>query len=168
MVTGGIFGPKLSGKTTLAKKLCQQYWTKHKIRSLVLDINQDDDWGEHCWTTNDEKKFWDVVWKTQNSIVVVDEAAETIKRDKTLIPVFTRLRHCGHILLVIGHSGTNLLPVMREQFDTVYLFRQSEKSAGIFAEVMTEKGLLAASELQQYEFIHHKLYGQPRKMKLAL
>lgn len=167
MVSGGIFGPKLSGKTTLAMKISQQYWTKHKIRSLVLDINEDT-WGEHAWTTNDEKKFWPVAWKTTNSVVIIDEAAETIRRDKSLIPVFTRLRHCNHILLVIGHSGVNLLPAMREQFDTVYLFRQSESAAKVWAEVMTEKGLLAASELQQYEFIHHKLYGKPQKMKLAL
>jgi ABC-type Mn2+/Zn2+ transport system ATPase subunit len=168
MVSGGIFGPKLSGKSTLAKRLCGEYWRKHKIRSLVLDINEDDDWGEHCWTTADEEKFWVAVWKTRNSIVVVDEAAATIRRDKKLIPVFTRLRHCGHILIVIGHSGMDLLPAMRQQFDTVYLFRQPDSAAKIWAETMTEKGLLKAVELQQYEFIHHQLYGKPRKMKLAL
>lgn len=167
MVSGGIFGPKLSGKTTLAKKLSQGYWNKHKVRTLVLDINQDE-WGEHAWATDDEKKFWTAAWKTRNCLIIVDEAAETIRRDKSLLPVFTRMRHCDHILLVIGHSGVNLLPAMREQFDTVYLFRQSESAAKVWAEVMTEKGLLGATELQQFEFIHHQLYGKPVKMKLQL
>lgn len=167
MVSGGIFGPKLSGKTTLAKTLCRQYWTKHQIRSLVLDINGED-WGEHCWTSEDEEKFFAAAWKTTNSVIVIDEAASTIKRDRKLIPLFTRLRHCNHILIVIGHSGMDLLPTMRQQFDTVFLFRQAESSAKVWSDTMTEKGLLKAVELKQYEFIRHQLYGVPQKMKLKL
>lgn len=167
MVSAGIFGPKLSGKTTLAKTLSAQYWSKHKVRSIVLDINGDT-WGEHAFVMDDEDKFWKVVWETTNSIVIVDEAAATIRRDRELVPVFTRLRHNRHVLIVIGHSGMDLLPAMRQQFDTVYLFRQPESAAKVWAETMTEKGLLQAVELKQYEFIRHELYQSPQKMKLKL
>lgn len=167
MVSGGIFGPKLSGKTTLAKILSQQYWTKHKVRSIVLDINEEL-WGEQAFVMHDEEKFWEAVWKSENSIVIVDEAASTIRRERGLIPVFTRLRHNHHVLIVIGHSGMDLLPAMRQQFDTVYLFRQPESAAKVWAETMTEKGLLAAVDLKQYEFIRCELYQPPQKMKLKL
>ena len=165
IISAGIFGPKLSGKTTLAKALSNQFWVKQRKRSLVLDPNLEQ-WGQHAWITDDEEKFWRVVWASQAMIIVVEESAETINRDKGLINIFTRLRHNQHVLIVIGHSGVNLLPIMREQLDTIYLFRQSEKAAAYWAETFTEKGLLAASELQQFEFLHTKLYGTPRKLRL--
>lgn len=167
MINAGIFGPKLSGKTTLAKKISAQFWREQQMRTLVLDPLQDD-WGEHAAVFYNEEKFWKAVWAVQSCVVIVDEASETINRDKKLIPVFTRMRHNNHRLIVIGHSGTNLLPIMREQIDTVFLFRQSEKAAKCWAEVMTENGLLKATELGQYEFIRHELYGQPQRMKLKL
>lgn len=165
MVNGGIFGPKLSGKTTLAKALSRQYCQQYKIKTIVLDINEET-WGEQAYATADEKIFWEVVWKARNCLVIVDEAASTIRREKTLIPVFTRMRHMDHKLIVIGHNGMTLLPVMREQLDTIYLFRQPESSAKIWAEVMTEDGLLESVSLKQFEFIRHDLYGQPSRMKL--
>lgn len=167
MITIGIFGPKLSGKTTLAMELARQHFSKLKMRSLVLDPNGDE-WGEHAWSTMDEEKFWSEVWSKQNRLIIVDEAAETINRDKELIPVFTRMRHLGHRFIVIGHSGVNLLPIMREQIDTLYLFRQNKKAAQVWAELFTQDELLNAMHLNQYEFIHTKLYGKAKKQMLKL
>ena len=165
MESGGIFGPKLSGKTTLAIALSQDYWRRFKMRSLVLDINLDT-WGKQAWVTNDENKFWKAVWNSRNSLVIVDEATETINRDKDLVPVFTRLRHLNHKLLVIGHSGVNLLPIMREQLDTLYLFRQSKKAAAMWSEAMTQEGFNEATTLSQYEFLFGTNYIAPQKMTL--
>lgn len=167
MMSAGIFGPKMSGKTTLARKLSKQYWDKLKMRSIVLDINGEQ-WGEHALVFTDDTTFWDAVWKANHDLIIVDEASSTIKRDKSLIPVFTRMRHLNHKLIVIGHNGVNLLPIMREQFDTLYLFRQPPKAANIWAETFTQSELTRAVELNQYEFIHTELYGKPRRMKLTL
>jgi len=166
MNSAGIFGPKLSGKTTLAKALSREYFLKVKLRSLVLDPNQDN-WGTQSIVFTNEDEFWKVVWQSKYCLVIVDEAAATIRREKDLITVFTRLRHLHHKLIVIGHSGTDLLPVMRQQLDELYLFRQPESAAKIWAETMTQKGLLESGNLQQFEFLHTRLYGQPRKLKLA-
>jgi hypothetical protein len=169
MMSGGVFGPKLSGKTTLAMHLSKQYWTKRQIRSIVLDINNEP-WGDHAlvFKEGEEEKFWETVWNNKNFLIIVDEASSTIKRDKSLIPVFTRLRHLNHKLLVIGHNGINLLPIMREQFDTLYLFRQPEKAAKIWAETFTQKELIEAVDLQQHEFLQTQLFGKPKKLKLKL
>lgn len=167
MVSGGIFGPKLSGKTSLAIHLSRAYWSKAKMRSLVLDPHSEP-WGSQALVMTDETKFWSIVWKSQACLVVIEEAAATIRRERELIPVFTRLRHNRHKLLVIGHSGMDLLPVMRQQFDTLYLFRQPESASKVWAEVFTQKGLLQASELNQYEFLSTKSYGAPVKLKLSL
>lgn len=169
-MSGGVFGPKMSGKTTLARYLSKQYWQKHHIRSLVLDINQEH-WGDHALVFTDDEpegKFWTAVWQSQGCLIIVDEASSTIKRDKLLIPAFTRLRHLNHKLLVIGHNGMNLLPIMREQFDTLYLFRQPEKAAKVWSDTFTQKELLAAMELNQHEFLQTQLFGKPKKLKLKL
>jgi hypothetical protein len=173
MESAGIFGPKLSGKTTLAKELSRQYWVKAGRRSLVLDINREE-WGKHAWVTDDEERFWGIVWrkptigKAKPSLVIVDEAAETIKRDKGLIRLFTRLRHLQHKLIVIGHSGENLLPIMRQQFDTLYLFRQSPDDSERWARSMTQEGFLDAAQLEQYEFLYGERFKPPVKRMLDL
>lgn len=163
----GVFGPTLSGKSTLAHKISEQYWKQRQQRTLVLDPYQED-WGEHALVFTDEDKFWDAAWKTQKNLIVVEESSSTIQRDKKLIPAFTRMRHNEHSLMVIGHSGTDLLPVMRQQLTTVYLFRQPEMAAKIWANNFAEQGLLQTTELQQYEFIHYQSYGKVSKRKLKL
>jgi molybdopterin-guanine dinucleotide biosynthesis protein len=170
MEVGGIFGPKLSGKTTLANAVALEHFTRYGIKTLILDPHTDE-WGKwnksHVgFITADEKQFWKVVWSSKNCLVIVEEAADYIARNRDLIPVFTRLRHLFHKLLVVGHSGMSLLPVMREQVDTIYLFRQPKSASQVWAEVMTEQGLLAAMNLQRHEFIMHTLFGKPRKLKL--
>lgn len=167
MRNAGIFGPKESGKTTLARKLSAEYWQRFKVKSLVLDIFRED-WGKQAWVTDSEEKFWPAVWKTQGCLIIVDEAAETINRDKELIPVFTRLRHNHHRLIVIGHSGVNLLPIMREQLDTLYLFRQGRKAAAMWAEQFTQDDLLSATSLSQYQFIFVRTYSGAKVCKLSL
>src|SRR5260221_2064355 len=165
MVSGGIFGPKLSGKTTLAIALSKEYWRKSKMRSLVLDPHCEG-WGEQAYVTTNEDEFWPNVWKTTNSLVIVEEAAATIRRERDLVPVFTRLRHNHHKLLIIGHSGMDLLPVMRQQLDTLYLFRQPVSAAKVWAETFTQDGLLQAVSLQQFEFLYTVLYGTPKQLRL--
>lgn len=166
MINAGIFGPKLSGKTTLAKALSRQYFIQQHLKTIVLDINEDE-WGGHAVSTSDEQKFWKLVWESKKCLIIVDEAAATIRRERTLIPVFTRLRHNNHLLITIGHSGMDLLPIMRQQLDTLFLFRQPISSAKVWAEVFTENGLLESVNLSQFEFIRHELYGHPKRQKLA-
>lgn len=167
MNSAGIFGPKLSGKTTLAKALSRQYFLSHKLRSLVLDPHREN-WGNQAIVFDNEENFWQTVWASRNCVVIVEESAATIRRDRDLVPVFTRLRHLNHKLIVVGHSGMDLLPVMRQQLDELFLFRQPQSAAKVWAETMTQDELLSAVELGQYEFLHTRLYGQPRKCKLSV
>lgn len=167
MVNGGIFGPKLSGKTTLAKALSVQYWQQQRRRSLVFDPHLET-WGQQALVMANEKDFWPVVWKSQGCLIIVEEAAATIRRERELIPVFTRLRHNNHLLLVIGHSGMDLLPTMRQQLDALWLFRQPEEACKVWASTFTQKELYEAMNLGQYEFLATVMYGKPRKLRLAI
>lgn len=167
MISGGAFGPKLAGKTTLVKSLSRDYWRGKGLRSLVLDPNEDGDWGPQAWTTADEDHFWGVVWASRRCLVIVEEAAATIRRDNDLVPVFTRMRHLEHRLLVVGHSGSDLRPTMRQQLDTLFLFRQPPQAAEIWAETFADDRIMECCTLKKYEFLHCQLFEEPRRMILA-
>ena len=170
----GIFGPGLSGKTTLAKYLSREYWRTWGVKSLVHDLNGDH-WGPQAWVTTEEEKFWEMVWHRElDCALFVEEAAETIARDSAKTALFTRVRHRhapggpGHRLHVIGHSGANLLPVQRQQIHTLYLFRQSQAGAELWAEEFADERILGAVSLGQYEFLYCRLYQEPRRLRLRL
>lgn len=170
----GIFGPGLSGKTTLAQYLSREYWQRHRIKSLVLDPNLDN-WGKQAWVTDDEERFNDMVWNREiNCALFIDEAAEMIKRDNDKTPLFTRVRHRnggngpGHRMHVIGHSGVNLLPQQRNQIHTLYLFKQSQSAAALWAEEFADQRIMQACNLSQYEFLYCKVWKEPRRLKLTL
>jgi hypothetical protein len=169
----GIFGPSLSGKTVLAKHISTDLYRRHGIKSLVLDPIQDD-WGTHSTVfagdEESQKKFWEKVWQEKRHAVFVDEGTEMISRNEELVPAFTRIRHQGHKLFVIGHRGNSLLPIMRDQISTLFLFRQTEKAAAIWAEQFTNDDIMIATSLKQHEFIWVELYSEKKLVpqKLAL
>jgi hypothetical protein len=123
-----------------------------------------DEWGPHAkvFTAAQEKEFWEAVWASNRCAVFVDEGTEMIARDKDLIPAFTRIRHNNHKLFVIGHRGESLLPIMRDQITTLFLFRQTEKSAEIWAEQFTDKDIMKATTLKEYEFLWVEMFKPVR------
>lgn len=153
----GIFGPGLSGKTTLAKHLSKSYWEKHGIKSLVLDIHREN-WGAHAWVTSDPVLFDRMVWAESGCVVFIDESSDTIDREKEYTKFFTRIRHRGHKLHVIGHDGSSLLPVMRQQIQTLFLFRQSFDPCKKWADLYSNKKIMDACSLEQYEFLWCQFY----------
>jgi hypothetical protein len=167
MISAGIFGPKLSGKTTLAIHLSREYYKQAGIRSLVFDPHRDV-WGNQAWVTNNAEEFWATVWRMHSCLVIVDEAALTINRDKDLVPVFTMLRHNRHKLIIIGHSGVDLLPSMRQNLDTLFLFRQPAVAAKIWVETFANEKLWGATELARYEFLQSTLFGETEKKRLQV
>lgn len=163
-----ILGPTLCGKSTLGKSLSQQWWLKRRIKSLVLDITESTDWGSQALVFSDQDSFWHAVWTSEGCLILCDEAAETINRRKDLIPVFTRMRHNRHSLIVMGHNGVSLLPIMRQQVSTIFLFRQSKKAAEIWVEEFVDERLFRCTTLNQYEFVQCHRFGNPTVNKLTM
>lgn len=163
-----ILGPGLSGKTTLAKQLSRNYWKSHGIKSLVLDPNKED-WGPQAWMTDDQDKFWDMVWNRETGCALFcDEGNETISRNSDKTPLFTRVRHRDHRMHIIGHSGGAMLPIQRDQIHTLFLFRQSKSGAELWAEKFTDERIMESMNLNQYEFLFCQLYKTPKKLRLKI
>jgi hypothetical protein len=174
MINAGIFGMKRSGKTTLARKLIWHFWRTKQQRALVLDPKGE--WWPECATvfkivpggtpeqTYDQnagviKTFWDTVWANTSCVVVVDEAAMTISRDRNLMPAFTMMNSRKHRFVVVGHSGADLLPGMRQQLDYLFLFLQSGNAAEMWRDEFNDEHFQTgvhvadAITLGQFEYI---------------
>src|ERR1035437_4953489 len=168
MIVGGIFGPKKSGKTTLAHHLGNEYWQQEGRRCLVNDPNFTDKWGANFWVAPNEDEFWIAAWSTKNCLLICDDAGKTIDRDDALTDVFTRINHNGHKLLVVGHNGVNLNPTMREQMDVLYLFRTTPTASKKWYEIFGNDELKDAHHLGRYEFYYARQYEGVQKLKLDL
>lgn len=160
----GIFGPGQSGKTTLVKAMVKEF-RREGFEAMALDPNGED-WGEGVEVFTDPDTFFAEAWKRERYILIIEEATETINRDKALTKVFTRIRHRGHKLIVVGHSGTNLLPIMREQIHFLHLFRQSPQAAAIWAETFADERIMLSTTLAQYEFLRCINFGAKDRQHL--
>lgn len=149
----GIFGPGDSGKTYLAQALSLDLWQRAGIRSIVLDPNREQGWHNGCFVTDDEAVFTRVFWAEEKCAVFIEEATETIARDKKKSGFFTRGRHRGHKIFVIGHDGMNLLRVQRQQLHTVFLFKQLKECGEVWANQFADPTILECVNLQQFEFL---------------
>ncbi len=166
MITG-IFGPIQSGKTTLARAPSVEIYRAERRRSIVFDPNAEN-WGGHAAVFTDSALFQKTVWRSQNCEIFADEAAVTVARDRDNMPLFTRVRHFGHRLTVIGHSGGDLLPGMRQQFTRLFLFRQPASAADVWAELFADGRILACADLAQFEFLDCRLYAAPVRSRLRI
>lgn len=164
----GIFGRRLSGTTTLAIRVCLGSRRVEGRYSVVLDpkIGQHT-WGEHCSVTNDRAK-WLSTWQhpqCRNCNIVWEESATTIKRDAEFVDVFTaKAGERGHRLIVTGHSGASMLPVMREQLTELFLFRQSRNEAEKWAEQFADERIaqMACSlDFDRREYLHVRMGREP-------
>lgn len=188
MINAGIFGMKRSGKTTLARKLSWHFWRQGQQPTIVLDPKGE--WWPECCTvfrispggtpeqTYDAnagtiQKFWDTVWSKNGCVIVVDEAAMTISRDRQLMPAFTMMNARRHRFIVVGHSGADLLPGMRQQLDYLFLFLQSGNAAEMWRDEFNDEHFYGnvhvadAITLGQFEYIIASRFKPAEKFLLT-
>ena len=163
----GIFGRKRSGKTTLGKGLSLDAWQSEQRRSLVFDF-KGSDWGGHSVVFLTLEPFLASYAKSRNCEVFFDDAGLSINRNRDLMQFFTMAESDGRSTTVIGHSGADLLPGMRAQFDRVYFFRQPFEVLEKWYEIFHDKRIYWAAELDPFEFLDMDLYRDPliRRLKL--
>ena len=157
----GIFGPSLCGKSNVGKWLMQTYWSHMGVRSVVLDPNIHQKWPSCALRFTDPAKFFPFLWAIRNCAVFIDEAGGTVNRNNDLTGYFTRGRQYGHVLHVMGHRATNLLPEQRDQFESLFLFRQSPTAVKIWADEWADVRFAEALTLPKYQFLRCEKFGDP-------
>lgn len=165
----GIFGRRLSGKTTLTIEVLAASYRRERRFAVVLDPKlHQHNWGSHCYATKDRAK-WLTKWQhrdCRNCNIVWEESSTTIKRDADFVDVFTASAgEHGHRLIVTGHSGAALLPVMREQLTELFLFRQSRNEAEKWIEQFADDRLIesCALDFSRREFLHVRMGETPTR-----
>jgi hypothetical protein len=170
MINAGIFGMIQSGKTTLARKIAWHFWRKKGQRSIYLDMKRDPvhNWWPDCGQVFfDEEPFWNAAWTNENLVVVVDEAAVSISRNRDLMSVFTMMNGRHHRLVVCGHSGSDLLPGMRQQLGYLFLFRQAVEAADMWRGQFADEGIMQATSLDQFQFLLAARFKPAQKFLLT-
>jgi hypothetical protein len=172
-----IAGMIRSGKTSLARKLIWHYWKTKSQRAIVLDPKGE--WWPECCTVfrlavNDVegnkdvcRKFWETAWANTGCVIVADEAAVTIARERDLMPAFTMMNRQNHRFVFICHSGSDLLPGMRGQIDHLFLFLQSPEGMDVWRDQFADERLREAVRLNQFECLLARRFKPAEKMLLT-
>lgn len=162
----GVFGPSLYGKSTVLRFISRKNFKLHGVESLVMDKWKDTpdemDWGPQAKVFSqrtEEEIFFKEVWSTRGKLVFIDDGTTVIKRDRELIEFFTDIRHHHHKVVIAGHRVRDtLLPVMRDQLSTLFLFCQTKKSVEMWEEDWSvepnPKGFRQAIGLNPHQFLH--------------
>ncbi len=106
----------------------------------------------------------------RNCHLFIEEASLSIDRDRSLSWFFTTAGNpaFGHLTHIIGQDGSSLLPAMRQQLATVYLFRCHPDLAQIWARQFADPRIAElAPRLEKFEFVICQAYTEPRRCRLA-
>jgi DNA helicase HerA-like ATPase len=160
-----ILGMTLSGKTTLAKKLCVEY-RKAGIPVLILDPICDPNW--QCdFITDDKDEFVRVYKQNTGCQCIIDEAGDAVgKYDEVMRQTATRGRHWGHKFTYITQRGSSLSMTVRDQCATLFLFRSGMNDAKLHAEEYGFEELKNANLLKPGEFYHVSKLGTCVKKRI--
>jgi hypothetical protein len=119
------------------------------------------------FNTGDIDIFMDMVKKSQSCACFVDESGEVIGRyNSEYFWLATRARHYGHRLHFITQRVSQLNKTVRDQCTDIFIFRVSPSDAKLLAEEFSDKNLLDAANLQQWEYFHASRFKPARKYSL--
>ena len=164
----GIFGPTRCGKTTLAQALAAEY-VKNGRACLVCDpLNAR--WPAAHWQTTSAAALVAKAQASRSCMIFIEEASLSIARDRSLSWLFTTAGNPqagGHVTHIIGQDGASLLPAMRQQLSTVYLFRCHPDLAETWARQFADPAIAAtAPTLQRYEFLKIRAFEPVKVCRL--
>lgn len=156
-----ICGTTMSGKTTLAKKLCSELRAKGNKCLVLTPIG--DEWDADL-VTDDPALFMDAFVNNRDCFCFMDEAKETVgKYNAEMTMTANRGRHWGHSCFYIPQRVQAVSPDVRGQCHQIFCFAVGTGDAKILAEEWVQPKLLEAPELNQGEYIHCRRFGKDRK-----
>lgn len=141
----------MSGKTTLAKKIAANF-KANNIACFVLDPLLDPSWGADFITDNPDY-FMKIVGESRECALFIDESGESIGRNGgEMNKLATRYRHFGHRAHFIAQRAQQLDKIVRDNCETVYLFRSSKGDCKLLAEEYGHEELETGYALEKGEF----------------
>lgn len=162
MPHAAIIGMTTSGKSTLAKRLCEEF-NRAGIATLAL-IKPNEPYPAK-WQTSDADKFLKKFWESRGCAVFLEMADAAVEKSDTRFhEVFSRGRHNGHRCFYVSQRHAQVHPCIRENCEHLYLFRVSNNSAKIWAEEFADDGIYQATTAQRYHFVQCGRYAPAKLM----
>lgn len=153
-----ILGMTESGKTTLAKGLCDAY-RRAGYNTLVLDPMNDPAWNA-SYRTSRVDDFLRVFWANRQCFAFIDEAGESVGRfDDLMIKTATKGRHWGHSCHYLSQRGAQLSRTVRDQCSHLFLFTTALDDCKIHANEWNKPDLRTAHTLPQGTYFHATRFG---------
>ncbi len=165
-----LAGPTKCGKTTVGQSLARSLHATGRPAIVLHSIMAGGaGWPPGSFVTPDLATVIPVVQESHGCAVFLDDASATIAADRTgALPLFTCIRHRHHKLFVMCHGFTDLLPEMRTNLDTAYIFRQDPDMSAKWARLFMDEELEKACTLLRFEFLLKKPFEPVRRLKLSL
>ena len=137
-----FMGEQGAGKTDFAFLLAELWKFQSNNRAILTDVKNVD--GTVHVGSRDELREWTEKNEGKEFIFVFDEANKDAtgtdhqKVKKQLFGLITFLRKKKGNIIIIGHTGTDIHPWLRELMDVVY--KRSNKVAEIYKEINSNTG----------------------------
>ena len=162
MPHAAIIGMTTSGKSTLAKRLCEEFG---RAGVATLALTKEGEPYPAAWQTTDPEKFLAKFWSSRGCAVFVEMSDGGIdKFDTRFHDLFSKGRHHGHRVFYVSQRHTQVHPCIRENCEHLYLFKVSHKSAAIWAEEFADDGIFAATSAPRYHFVKCGRYDPAKIM----
>jgi len=163
-----ISASSMSGKTTLCQEIAKAY-RNQGFGIIVYDPMDDPDWiCDRKFT--DFEAFLDCAYKATRCVLFIEEVGTVIGQwPKPRVEwLGTRARHWGHRSFFIGQTPVQISLTMREQCETLFLFKCIKDRAKKWSEEYIDEELMQATKLQQYEFIQKTRFKPCKIQKLKI
>ena len=159
-----IVGMTASGKTTLAKMIASQMFSRGN-QCLVLDPLLDE-WPDGCEVTEKSDEFLKLCKSKKRCILFVDEGASSVGRyNNEMQWLATQSRHWGHVCVFISQGVTQIAPIIRQQCDTFIVFACGQSNRKLIAEE-TDNDLVIDTKLKKGEFWHISRFEPIKRGKI--
>lgn len=143
-----IYGMTLSGKTSLAKRLAEEY-RANGVKVGVLDPMGDPAWSAD-FRTADPDEFLRMFWQSRQCAWFIDEAGDMVGRfDAVMQQTATKGRHWGHRVHYLSQRGAQLSRTVRDQCSKLFLFTTALDDCKIHANEWNKPELKTAHTLPQ-------------------
>lgn len=163
-----ISASSMSGKTTLCQEIARAYRAAG-FGILVYDKMDDPDWiCDRKFT--DFEAFLDCAYAATRCVLFIEEVGSVIGQwPKPRVEwLGTQCRHWGHRSFFIGQTPVQISLTMREQCETLFLFRCIKKRAEKWSEEFADTDLINATDLERFEFIKKTRFQPCQKLKLKI
>lgn len=163
-----ISASSLSGKTTLCQEIARAYKAAG-FGILVYDPMDDPAWiCDRKFT--DFEKFLECAYQATRCVLFIEEVGAVIGQyPKPHIEwLGTRSRHWGHRAFFIGQTPVQVSLTMREQCETLFLFRCIKKRAVLWAEEFADEDLEKAANLERFQFIKKTRFEPCKIQKIKI